>query len=114
YHLPTKSRHEERMRFKFTNFIISFGVALFFILIGLSAFSVRLFKSISEYHIDNIYDLAAGGNIVNVILVDFRSFDILFETLVFGIAGIGIYALMKLILNRKGEDNEEHTEEGRI
>src|SRR5690625_3050864 len=114
YHLPKKSRHEERMRFKFTNFIVSFGVAVFVILIGLSAFSERLFESISEYHIENVYDLAAGGNMVNVLLVDFRGFDTLFETLVFGIAGIGIYALMKLNLNRKDEDNEEHTEEGRI
>src|SRR5699024_7914901 len=69
YHLPKKSRHEERMRFKFTNFIVSFGVAVFVILIGLSAFSERLFESISEYHIENVYDLAAGGNMVNVILV---------------------------------------------
>ncbi len=51
---------------------------------------------------------------VNVILVDFRGFDTLFETLVFGIAGIGIYSLMKLRLNRKDGNNEEHAEESRI
>jgi len=114
YHLPKKSRHEERMRFKFTNFIVSAGVGILVILFGISAFSGRMFEPISEFHIENVYELAAGGNMVNVILVDFRGFDTLFETLVFGIAGIGIYTLMKLKLTRKDEDNEEHAEESRI
>ena len=33
---------------------------------------------------------------VNVILVDFRGFDTLFESAVLGIAGLGIYTLIKL------------------
>ncbi|WP_434121052.1 Na+/H+ antiporter subunit A [Salinicoccus roseus] len=114
YHLPKNSRHQERMRFKLTNFLVSLGVALIVIIIGLTAYSNRLFDRISEYHIENVYELAAGGNMVNVILVDFRGFDTLFETLVFGIAGIGIYSLMKLRLNRKDGNNEEHAEESRI
>ena len=32
---------------------------------------------------------------VNVILVDFRGFDTLFEIAVLGIAAIGIYAMIK-------------------
>ncbi|OZT77021.1 Na+/H+ antiporter subunit A [Salinicoccus roseus] len=114
YHLPKNSRHQERMRFKLTNFLVSLGVALIVIIIGLTAYSNRLFDRISEFHIENVYELAAGGNMVNVILVDFRGFDTLFETLVFGIAGIGIYSLMKLRLNRKDGNNEEHAEESRI
>jgi multicomponent Na+:H+ antiporter subunit A len=114
YHLPKNSRHQERMRFKLTNFLVSLGVALIVIIIGLTAYSNRLFDRISEFHIKNVYELAAGGNMVNVILVDFRGFDTLFETLVFGIAGIGIYSLMKLRLNRKDGNNEEHAEESRI
>lgn len=114
YHLPKNGKHEERMRFKLTNFLIAVGVGVFVIIIGLSAFSEKLFTPISHYHIDNVYDLAAGANMVNVILVDFRGFDTLFETIVFGIAGIGIYALMKLRVNRKGEDDEKHAEESRV
>ncbi|MCC4722504.1 Na+/H+ antiporter subunit A [Salinicoccus sp. RF5] len=114
YHLPKNSRHQERMRFKLTNFLVSLGVALIVIIIGLTAYSNQLFDRISEFHIENVYELAAGGNMVNVILVDFRGFDTLFETLVFGIAGIGIYSLMKLRLNRKDGNNEEHAEESRI
>lgn len=108
YHLPKRSKHEESIKFKFTNFIVSAGVGVIVILFGLAAYSNRLFESISQYHIDHVYDLAAGGNMVNVILVDFRGYDTLMETLVFGIAGIGIYALMKAKVSRKDDDNEEH------
>ena len=108
YHLPKKSKHEEAVGFKFTNFMISVGVGAIVILFGLAAYSNRLFESISKYHIENVYELAAGGNMVNVILVDFRGYDTLFETLVFGIAGIGIYALMKAKVKGKDDDNEEH------
>jgi len=38
-----------------------------------------------------------GRNIVNVILVDFRSIDTMGEITVLGIAAIGIYGLVKLI-----------------
>ncbi|WP_026867375.1 MULTISPECIES: Na+/H+ antiporter subunit A [Jeotgalicoccus] len=108
YHLPKKSKHEETIKFKFTNFIISVGVGAVVILFGLSAYSNRLFESISQFHIENVYELAAGGNMVNVILVDFRGYDTLMETLVFGIAGIGIYALMKAKVKGKDDNNEEH------
>lgn len=108
YHLPKKSKHEETIKFKFTNFIISVGVSAVVILFGLSAYSNRLFESISQFHIENVYELAAGGNMVNVILVDFRGYDTLMETLVFGIAGIGIYALMKAKVKGKDDNNEEH------
>ncbi|HJE20354.1 MAG TPA: hypothetical protein K8V35_08380, partial [Aliicoccus persicus] len=50
------------------------------------------------------------------ILVDFRGFDTLFETLVFGIAGLGIYSMMRLRLNTKkeGDDHEERIDESRL
>lgn len=46
---------------------------------------------------------------VNVILVDFRGFDTLFESAVLGIAGLGIYTLVKL--RDKGKDGGEEHEE---
>ena len=115
YHLPKQSKLPEKRKFKLTNFIVAVGVGVVSILIGLSAFSNRLFESISQYHIDHVYDLAAGKNMVNVILVDFRGYDTVFETLVFGIAGIGIYVLMRLTINnRKDDKNEERAEESRL
>lgn len=107
--LPKKSQYEERMRFKLNNFLISAAVGIITIIIGLAAYSDRIFTSISEFHIDHVYDLAAGGNMVNVILVDFRGLDTLFETLVFAVAGIGIYILLKFRVKRKDDKGEEHT-----
>ena len=79
------------------------------IIFGIAAYSNRLFDSISQFYIDNVYDLASGGNMVNVILVDFRGMDTLFETLVFGLAGLGIFILLRLRVNKKGENEyEEH------
>lgn len=114
--LPDRESYSHSVKLNVPNLIISIGVALMVMIIGYSAYSNRLFESISHFHIDNVYELAAGGNMVNVILVDFRGFDTLFETLVFGIAGIGIYSLMRLRLNNKkaGDDNEERIDESRV
>ncbi|WP_227397127.1 Na+/H+ antiporter subunit A [Jeotgalibacillus aurantiacus] len=95
YHLPEISRKEERMGFRLGNAVISILVGVTITLIAISAYSnSSVFESISQYHIDNVYKLAAGGNMVNVILVDFRGFDTLFEICVLGIAALGIYAMV--------------------
>lgn len=95
YHLPEISRKEERMKFKMGNAVISVLVGVTVTLIGIASFSnSQAFESISQYHIDNVYELAAGGNMVNVILVDFRGFDTLFEICVLGVAALGIYAMV--------------------
>ncbi|MGM0845881.1 MAG: Na+/H+ antiporter subunit A [Bacillota bacterium] len=103
YHLPQLSRHEERVSFKLGNALVAIGVGTVTTLITISAYSTKLFSSISEYHIENVYEKAAGGNMVNVILVDFRGFDTLFEICVLGIAALGIYAMIKLRMTRRKE-----------
>ena len=50
-----------------------------------------------------------GKNMVNVILVDFRGMDTLFESSVLGIAGLGIYTMIKL---RK--KHQRHTETSEV
>lgn len=52
-------------------------------------------KDISKFYTENAYLLAKGKNVVNVILVDFRGFDTLVETIVLSIAAIGVYGLLK-------------------
>jgi multicomponent Na+:H+ antiporter subunit A len=52
------------------------------------------------YFAENSLTLANGRNIVNVILVDFRALDTLGEITVLAMAAIGIYALMKLRLEK--------------
>ncbi len=71
-------------------------------LVGLAAYSQRLFPGVSEYFVKYSYKLGGGDNIVNVILVDFRGLDTLFEITVLAIAALGIYSLIKL--RQKGGD----------
>lgn len=106
YHLPKLNRVEERMRFQVGRALISIGVGAMVTLLALSAHSQKMVASISEYYKETVYSLAGGGNIVNVILVDYRGFDTLFEITVLGIAGMGIYAMIKLRLSRKEKSNE--------
>jgi multicomponent Na+:H+ antiporter subunit A len=103
YHLPKLRKFETRMRFRLTNALISIGVGAVVTLIALSAHSNKLFDSISKYYVENTYTEAAGKNMVNVILVDFRGFDTLFEITVLAIASLGIFAMIKLRLNRRKE-----------
>ena len=104
YHLPKLRKLETRMTFKLTNAFISFGVGAVVTAIALSAHSNKLFTSISQYYVENTYEEAAGKNMVNVILVDFRGFDTLFEITVLAIASLGIYGMIKLRLNRGKEE----------
>jgi multicomponent Na+:H+ antiporter subunit A len=62
---------------------------------------IQLYPKISDYFIDNSVPLAHGRNIVNVVLVDFRGFDTLGEITVLAVAGIGVYALLKLKLGKE-------------
>ena len=52
-------------------------------------------KDISKFYADNAYVLAKGKNVVNVILVDFRGFDTMIETIVLSIAALGVFGLLK-------------------
>ncbi|QOR66037.1 Na+/H+ antiporter subunit A [Cytobacillus suaedae] len=100
YHLPEYKKQHKRLSFRLTNLLISLGVGTVVTLIALSANSTRLFDSISSYYVDASYTEAGGKNMVNVILVDFRGFDTLFEIVVLGIAALGIYSMIKLRLTR--------------
>jgi multicomponent Na+:H+ antiporter subunit A len=53
-------------------------------------------ESVSAYFSDNSLIHGHGRNVVNVILVDFRGLDTLGEITVLSVAGLGVYALLKL------------------
>lgn len=106
YHLPKDTKKNERIRFRFGNAIIAIGVGITMTLVAFSAHSQKALPSISEYYKETVYSEAGGGNIVNVILVDYRGFDTLFEIAVLGIAGIGIIAMIKLRLSKKEGQHE--------
>lgn len=101
YHLPKLSLKQKTRRFKMTNFIISLGVGVVVTCLAFASTSQQSIDTISTYFIENSYKLAGGDNIVNVILVDFRGFDTLFEITVLAIAALGIYGLLKTQAKRK-------------
>ncbi|CAM3202550.1 Na+/H+ antiporter subunit A [Filibacter tadaridae] len=105
-HLPALSNHGETKRTKLVNAIIAAGVGITVALVALSAHSQKLIPSISQYYKDTVATEAGGGNIVNVILVDYRGFDTLFEIAVLSIAGMGVLAMIKLRLSRKENTDE--------
>lgn len=61
-------------------------------------------EPISNFFKENSIPAAHGGNVVNVILVDFRGFDTLGEITVLAIAALGGYALLRASRLRSIED----------
>jgi len=94
YYLPQFTPKESSKRKKISDVILSVlgGIGAF--VLTLSVMS-REFTPISDFFIDNAKTGGGGTNVVNVILVDFRGLDTLGEISVLGIAGLGIFAMMK-------------------
>jgi multicomponent Na+:H+ antiporter subunit A len=90
------STWNKRVIIRDTIVALSFGSILS--LIALMAWQVPISSEISDFYGKYAYTLAKGKNVVNVILVDFRGFDTMFEIIVLSIAGIGVYSLLKLRL----------------
>ena len=102
YHLPEFRKEVSKVRFKFTNMLISAGVGLTVTLLALSANGTRLFETISGYF-ENSYALAGAKNIVNATLVDFRGLDTMIEVAVLCIAGLAVFTLIKVNVTGRGK-----------
>ncbi|HLQ83448.1 MAG TPA: hydrogen gas-evolving membrane-bound hydrogenase subunit E [Pseudogracilibacillus sp.] len=96
YHFPKLKKRQEPIKTKTLNIFISAGFGLMMTLVGISAVSSNWFDKISDYFIETSVPLGGGSNIVNVILVDMRGVDTLFEITVLGIAVFAIFGLIKL------------------
>jgi multicomponent Na+:H+ antiporter subunit A len=103
YHLPKFNRLSPQ-RSRIRDIVIALGAGGLMTALVLIAVDAHISDTISKYFVDNSLPLAHGRNIVNVILVDFRGMDTMGEITVLGIAGIGVYALLKL---RKGKGHEQ-------
>lgn len=84
--------------------IVSIAFGTLISLITLQALVSPADKEISRFYAENAYVLAKGKNVVNVILVDFRGFDTLIETMVLTIAALGVFSLLRY--NAKDEESE--------
>ncbi len=109
--LPKLKREKEKPVFKWTNLLVAAGVGITVTLVALASMGSSPFEPISNYFLNESYESAGGKNVVNVILVDFRGFDTLFEIMVLGIASLGIYGLIKLGIRTAPEQGAKSTKQ---
>jgi multicomponent Na+:H+ antiporter subunit A len=95
YRIPPHPLPPQAAWVKVRNLLVAAAVGLWGFAMALVGAGVPLQPSISPYFSQNAVPAAHGGNIVNVILVDFRGFDTLGEITVLAIAAIGGYALLR-------------------
>ena len=103
--LTDKTKQVEKYQFKLTNAIIATLTGISFIIAGLVSYAYKNPSEISQFYFDNVVD-SGGGNIVNVIIVDFRGFDTLFEITVMTMVALIIYAMFKII--KRGGPKDEN------
>ncbi|MEC1627735.1 DUF4040 domain-containing protein, partial [Bacillus mojavensis] len=106
YHLPKLRLKKKTRTFRMTNFIIALGVGMIVTLLGIASSSQRTKDSIASYFTKHSHDLGGGDNVVNVILVDFRGFDTMFEITVLTIAALGIFSMIKTKVKEEGKSGE--------
>ncbi len=99
--LPALSRKGNRpVRKKLLDGTLALGTGIMVTTLLLSVSGGPSNLSLTEFFAQNSYIAAHGRNIVNVILVDFRSFDTLGEIIVVATAGLAGFALIR---KRRGE-----------
>ncbi|WP_084620272.1 monovalent cation/H+ antiporter subunit A [Devosia chinhatensis] len=69
-------------------------------------------EGISEFFLANAYSQGGGTNVVNVMLVDFRSFDTLGEVTVLGVVALIVFGLLRRF--RPAADSAERPEQQRV
>ncbi len=121
YHLPELQRGKSSRSYLSVNMIVAIAVGVVMTFVALAASGTASLESISEFFIQESYNLAGGKNVVNVLLVDFRGFDTLLEIMVLGVASLSIYSMINLNLEardlgarlkfRKKEQTEETDED---
>ncbi|WP_026906261.1 Na+/H+ antiporter subunit A [Paucisalibacillus globulus] len=103
YHLPELQKRNESVSTSITNLFLAVGTGVLITMVGIAAHSSDWFKTISDYFVETSYSLGGGNNIVNVILVDMRGLDTLFEITVLGIAALAIYSLIKVRKDKEAD-----------
>lgn len=91
--------------------IVAISVGVLMALVVIVTVALPHPATVTSYFAENSLSLAQGRNVVNVILVDFRSLDTMGEVVVLAVAATGVYALMRLRLVSKKIDSETGDEE---
>ncbi len=95
YKIPPRQHPPHSRSAQFRNLFVALAVGCFGFALVLVGAGEPFQPSISDYFSLNAVAGGHGGNIVNVILVDFRGFDTMGEITVLVIAAIGGYTLMR-------------------
>jgi len=94
--LPDLARPSPKLRFRrVLDALLAMGTGVLVTTLLLAVLSTEMDRSITTFFEQNSYLAAHGKNIVNVILVDFRSMDTLGEIIVVAAAGLAGYALIQ-------------------
>ncbi len=100
YRLP-RFTHFTSEFVKYRDMLLAGGAGVFVTILTIAALKVEIAPTISTYFAEQSVPMAHGRNIVNVILVDFRSLDTMGELLVLAIAALGAYGLLRLNKDEK-------------
>lgn len=104
FKLPPFLSYRNR-RTVFRDAIVSGSFGVLIAIITLQALVAPSDKEVSKFYAENAYTLAKGKNVVNVILVDFRGFDTMIETIVLSIAALGVFGLLKYKMNHEERED---------
>ncbi len=94
--LPRQVRDEEPPRWKGMDALLALAVGAGVTVFLLAILAQPFDPTVRNYYFATAKELAGGLNVVNVIVVDYRGYDTLGEITVMGIAGLGLYALLRL------------------
>jgi multicomponent Na+:H+ antiporter subunit A len=100
YRIPPNSYIKTPKKTGFRNLIVAMFLGFLGFFFVLFTVSQPFFPIVGDYFLYNSVPLGHGGNVVNVILVDFRAFDTYGEIAVLGIAAVGGYAVLRAGLFR--------------
>ena len=90
--------------------LVALSIGAVVTLITLSSLLDRPRQSLlTPYFEASAKPLAGATDIVSSILVDFRALDTLLEIVVFGVAGMGIYSLLRFAAQKHGDKTEEES-----
>ena len=95
YRIPPETRPDVGRGVVTRNWVMAILVGIFGFTLALVASGGAYAPSISDYFLLNSIAGGHGGNVVNVILVDFRGYDTMGEITVLAIAALGGYALLR-------------------
>jgi len=95
YRIPPRSHPPTPSATRWRNLAVASAVGVWGFFMVLLSVEGPFLPSIADFFLLNSVDAAHGGNIVNVIIVDFRGFDTLGEITVLIIAALGGYGLLR-------------------